>query len=32
MTHVRRVPDAPSISGGVLESVGAAPDETAMEG
>jgi hypothetical protein len=32
MTHVRRVPDAPSITGGVLEPVSAAPDEAAMEG
>jgi len=32
MTHVRRVPDAPSITGGALEPVSAAPDETAMEG
>ena len=32
MTHVRRVPDAPSITGGVLEPVGAAADETPMEG
>ena len=32
MTHVKRVPDAPSISTEVLEPASAAPDETDMAG
>jgi len=32
MTHVKRVPDAPSISSEVLEPVSAASDELDIEG